>query len=34
MAFIEWLTSREGQEAIARFKVKGEQPFFPDYVKP
>jgi tungstate transport system substrate-binding protein len=34
MAFIEWLTSREGQEAIARFKVKGEQQFFPDYVKP
>jgi tungstate transport system substrate-binding protein len=34
MAFIEWLTSREGQEAIARLKVKGEQQFFPDYVKP
>ena len=34
MAFIEWLTSREGQEAIARFKVKGKQQFFPDYVKP
>jgi tungstate transport system substrate-binding protein len=34
MAFIEWLTSREGQEAIARFKLKGEQQFFPDYVKP
>jgi tungstate transport system substrate-binding protein len=34
MTFIEWLTSREGQEAIARFKIKGEQQFFPDYAKP
>ena len=34
MAFIDWLTSQEGQDQIARFKVKGEQQFFPDYVKP
>ncbi len=34
MAFIEWLTSREGQEAIAGFNIKGQQQFFPDYVKP
>jgi tungstate transport system substrate-binding protein len=33
MAFIHWLTSQEGQDAIAHFKVKGEQQFFPDYVK-
>jgi tungstate transport system substrate-binding protein len=32
MAFIDWLTSREGQDAIANFRIKGEQVFFPDYV--
>jgi tungstate transport system substrate-binding protein len=31
MAFIEWLTSREGQDTIASYKINGEQVFFPDY---
>jgi tungstate transport system substrate-binding protein len=29
----EWLTSSEGQSAIAGFKINGEQLFFPDYKK-
>ena len=29
MRFIEWLTSAEGQSAIAAFRVDGEQLFFP-----
>lgn len=29
MDFIEWLTSAEGQKHIARYKVSGEQLFFP-----
>jgi tungstate transport system substrate-binding protein len=29
MKFIEWLTSPEGQAAIAAFRVDGEQLFFP-----
>jgi tungstate transport system substrate-binding protein len=29
-AFIDWLVSREGQAAIARFAVNGEQLFFPN----
>ena len=29
-AFIEWLVSKEGQAAIASYKVGGEQLFFPD----
>jgi tungstate transport system substrate-binding protein len=33
MAFIEWLTSDEGQKAIAEFKPKGAQLFFPDFKK-
>ncbi|MGH8686532.1 MAG: substrate-binding domain-containing protein [Burkholderiales bacterium] len=33
MHFIEWLTSDEGQKAIAEFKPKGAQLFFPDYRK-
>jgi tungstate transport system substrate-binding protein len=33
MVFIEWLTSDEGQKAIAGFKPKGAQLFFPDYKK-
>jgi tungstate transport system substrate-binding protein len=33
MEFIDWLTSQEGQEAIAHFRLKGEQQFFPDYAK-
>ena len=34
MAFVEWLTSRQGQETIASYKVDGEQLFFPDYAEP
>ncbi|MBI2310957.1 MAG: extracellular solute-binding protein [Betaproteobacteria bacterium] len=30
MAFIDWLTSEEGQKLIAGFRVHGEQLFFPD----
>ena len=29
-ALITWLTSREGQDAIASFRVKGRQVFFPN----
>ena len=31
-AFIDWLVSPEGQTAIARFRVNGEQVFFPSAV--
>jgi tungstate transport system substrate-binding protein len=31
MAFIDWLTSPEGQQAIADYRPKGAQLFFPDY---
>ncbi len=31
MHFIEWLTSPAGQQAIAAYKPKGAQLFFPDY---
>nr|WP_255371342.1 extracellular solute-binding protein [Cupriavidus sp. YR651] len=31
MKFVEWMTSKEGQDAIASYKVDGEQLFFPDY---
>ena len=34
MAFIDWLTSQQGQDAIAGYKVSGEQLFFPNYVGP
>jgi tungstate transport system substrate-binding protein len=34
MAFIEWLTSEDGQAAISNYKVDSEQVFFPDYLKP
>jgi tungstate transport system substrate-binding protein len=33
MAFIDWLTSHEGQRAIADYKINGEQLFFPNYNK-
>ena len=33
MAFIDWLTSDEGQKAIASFAPKGAQLFFPDAKK-
>ena len=29
-AFIDWLTGREGQAAIAAYKIGGQQLFFPD----
>ena len=29
MQFIEWLTGPAGREAIASFRVNGEQLFFP-----
>jgi tungstate transport system substrate-binding protein len=29
-AFIEWLTSDKGQQAIAAFRIAGEQVFFPN----
>jgi tungstate transport system substrate-binding protein len=28
-AFIDWLLSDQGQEAIASFRTGGEQPFYP-----
>ena len=33
MQFIDWLTSSEGQETIAAYKINGEQLFFPNYRK-
>ena len=32
MQFIEWITSPEGQTAIAAYKIEGQQLFFPNYV--
>ncbi|HEX6297516.1 MAG TPA: substrate-binding domain-containing protein [Burkholderiales bacterium] len=29
-AFIDWIVSREGQQAIAAYKINGEQLFFPN----
>ncbi|UIF87052.1 substrate-binding domain-containing protein [Cupriavidus sp. UYPR2.512] len=31
MKLVEWITSKEGQDAIGGYKVEGEQLFFPDY---
>jgi len=31
MKFVEWVTSKEGQDTIASYKVDGEQLFFPSY---
>jgi tungstate transport system substrate-binding protein len=31
MAFVEWITSPEGQKTIADYKIDGEQLFFPNY---
>jgi tungstate transport system substrate-binding protein len=31
-AFIDWLTSAEGQSAIAAYKIEGQQLFFPNYI--
>lgn len=33
-AFIDWLGSPEGQQAIADYKIDGQQLFFPDAFKP
>lgn len=30
-AFMDWLTSKEGQDAIAAYKIGGQQLFFPNY---
>ncbi|HLT77726.1 MAG TPA: substrate-binding domain-containing protein [Ferrovibrio sp.] len=30
-AFIEWITSKEGQDAIAAYRIGGQQLFFPNY---
>ena len=34
MAFIDWLSSQQGQDAIAGYKLAGEQLFFPNYTGP
>ena len=31
MQFIDWITSSDGQAAIAAFKIEGQQLFFPNY---
>ena len=31
LQFIEWITSTEGQAAIAAYKIEGQQLFFPNY---
>jgi len=33
MAFVDWISSPEGQAAIAGYKIDGEQLFFPNYKK-
>ncbi len=33
MQFIDWITSTEGQAAIAAYKIEGQQLFFPNYTK-
>ncbi len=33
MQFVDWLTSAEGQAAIAGYKIEGQQLFFPNYKK-
>ena len=33
MQFVDWLTSDEGQVAIAGYKIEGQQLFFPNYKK-
>lgn len=30
-SFIDWITSKEGQNAIASYKIEGQQLFFPNY---
>ena len=31
MRFIDWLTSAEGQAAIAAYRIDGQQLFFPNF---
>ncbi len=33
MAFVDWITSPDGQQAIAAYSIGGEQLFFPNYRK-
>ena len=33
-SFIEWLISRDGQQAIADYKIGGDQLFFPNAGQP
>jgi tungstate transport system substrate-binding protein len=33
-AFIDWLVSPEGQDAIAGYRISGEQVFFPNATQP
>ena len=33
MAFAEWITSAEGQAAVAAFRINGVQMFFPSAAK-
>ncbi|WP_428245868.1 extracellular solute-binding protein [Ferrovibrio sp.] len=30
-AFVDWITSKEGQDAIASYKIEGQQLFFPNF---
>ncbi len=32
--FVDWVISPEGQDAIAAYKINGEQLFFPDAGQP
>jgi len=32
--FIDWLRSREGQQAIGNYKINGQQLFFPNATNP
>jgi tungstate transport system substrate-binding protein len=32
-AFIDWITSKDGQNVIASYKIGGEQLFFPNAMK-
>jgi tungstate transport system substrate-binding protein len=32
-AFIRWLVSSQGQQAIADYRINGEQLFFPNAIK-
>jgi tungstate transport system substrate-binding protein len=29
-AFVDWLVSADGQQAIANYRLKGQQAFFPN----